>query len=356
MAKKEQQVKATTLAGKLVEIRKGLGRVEKTKRNPHFGYNYVSLEHLNALLEPKFSEKNIHFSTAVVSADVHYGDTKAGVFASVVTDQTFIDGETGEMIVGRSAGLGWDAGDKATAKAITAAVKSYLKANFMISDEADDPEGSAEPPTAEPKGAAGHRRTKEYEAETGEGDKKVATDLLELKAFLTEHKIPDGFLLRLLQEKKMIDGHTKNVAQIKPGILRRCLDQKSKDNLVKAWEAQKADEESGSENPPHPFNGEPRKTAKAEPEDEDQRRKQRKPVVTDIAPSDVLEQEGIDNWREVKIHFGKQEGTALGKLPARSLQWWIDSYVPKPYKGTWQEKDLLLDAGLCLASEELSGE
>ena len=33
----------------------------------------------------------------------------------------------------------------------------------------------------------------------------------------------------------MIDGHTKFVAQLKPGILLRCLSPKSKENLLKAW-------------------------------------------------------------------------------------------------------------------------
>jgi hypothetical protein len=227
----------------------------------------------------------------------------------------------------------------------------------------------------------GHRRTKAYEEETGKGDPKVQNDLADLNTFLASNKIPDGFLLHLLQEKKLIDGHTKSLEQLKPGVLRRCLDDKTKANLIKAWSAQQADEESGSQEAPtptppvkkdrHPFGGdEPDlKAPAAKPEKDkaaareevhtnegDQRTQTRQPVVKDIAPNDVLEQEDIDNWRKVKLHFGKQAGTPLGKLQANSLRWWIDNYVPKPYKGTWQEKDLLLDAALCLASEELAGE
>jgi len=55
--KAKDEVKS--LRAKLVEIRASLGKVEKTKRNPHFGYSYVGLEQLNALLEPKLSEHNI---------------------------------------------------------------------------------------------------------------------------------------------------------------------------------------------------------------------------------------------------------------------------------------------------------
>jgi len=215
----------------------------------------------------------------------------------------------------------------------------------------------------------GHRRTKQYEEETGVGDPKVQKDLAELKEFLAKNEIPEGFLLRLLEEKKMIDGHTKTVDTLKPGILLRCLAPATKENLVKAWAVQRADEHREPEKKgqrktaapegdapptkakkedPHPFDrGEPVRTTEG-----DQRRG-RKPIIPDIAPKDVLEQEGIDNWRKVKIHFGEKAGTPLGKLPAGSLRWWIENYKPKPFKGTWQEKDLLLDAALCLASAEM---
>jgi hypothetical protein len=230
-----------------------------------------------------------------------------------------------------------------------------------------------------------HRRTKKYEEATGAGDPKVEKDHAELATFLADHKIPDGFLLRLLQDKKLIDGRTKTVADLKPGIVLRCLDAKTKENLIKAWAAQQADEDSGSQTPPPPKetpppkdderspfdSGTPTRHSLGEPDPEpppstrktkapdengmDQTpRGARTPVVADIEPADILEQEGIDGWRKVKIHFGKQSGTPLGKLPRNSLDWWIENYTPKPYKGTWQEKDLLLDAGLCLASAELS--
>ena len=74
---------------------------------------------------------------------------------------------------------------------------------------------------------------------------------------------------------------------------------------------------------------------------------------TDVA--DLLEQDGYDNWREVEIHFGQHKGKLLGKLPQKSLAWWVNNWTPKPYRGTWDEKDLLLDAALVLAGRELGG-
>jgi hypothetical protein len=344
----------TGLVKKLVEIRHSLGKVEKTKRNPHFGYNYVGLEQLNALLEPKLTEHNILFTTSLVSEEVRYGEAKEGVFAKVITEHEYHDADSSEKLAFRSSGLGWDAGDKATAKAMTASIKSHLKANFMVSDEADDTEaGEERPAAAAPKGADKHRPTREYEMETGDGDAKVAQDVLELKAFLTENKIPDGFLLTMLTDKKLIDGHTKNVAQLKPGILRRCLDEKSKANLIAAWKNHQTDEESGSANAPDPV----KKNSEVRTREGDQRAPSllRKPIDEGTDPQDLLAQDGYENWREVKVHWGNDKDKTLGSLTAKNLLWWVTKWVPKPYKGTWNEKDILLDAALVLASQELEG-
>jgi hypothetical protein len=62
------------------------------------------------------------------------------------------------------------------------------------------------------------------------------------------------------------------------------------------------------------------------------------------------------DWREVVIHFGEKEGTALGKLPRKSLVWWIENWVAKKYRGKWEDEVILLDAALCLASAEIGGE
>jgi hypothetical protein len=87
----------------------------------------------------------------------------------------------------------------------------------------------------------------------------------------------------------------------------------------------------------------------------DQRRMEvREPVQRDITPADLLEQEGLGDWREVVIHFGKKKGAQLGKVGAKSLVWWITEWHPEQFKGKWDEKDILLDAALCLAHAEMS--
>jgi len=81
----------------------------------------------------------------------------------------------------------------------------------------------------------------------------------------------------------------------------------------------------------------------------------RKPIDEGTDPQDLLAQDGYENWREVKVHWGNDKDKTLGSLTAKNLLWWVTKWVPKPYKGTWNEKDILLDAALVLASQELEG-
>jgi len=360
-----------SLVNKLKDIVAEIGPVQKKGKHPQ--YAYTTAAQVLAEVRHRLSDRGIFLKTDLLSKTVHFDEANhKGIFAEVETEHTFIDTDSGETLAVKSAGVGWDMGDKGIYKAKTGALKNCLMDNFLITDETEPESGDqAEDHQSadKPKGVEPHRRTKPYEEQTGDDDKKVAGDLIELKAYLTQHKIPDGFLLRLLEEKKLIDGHTKTVAAIKPGILRRVLSPKSLENLLTAWKQQQADEDQGSQTEPerkqerHPFNGEPepkekeapskRKTAEAN--EYDQTRKVRQPVDEGTDVNDLLEQEGYENWREVEIHFGQKKGHVLGKLKQKDLAWWCDNWIPKPYRGTWDEKDLVLDAALCLASAELGG-
>lgn len=388
-----KQADKQTLVNKLREIVAELGPIQKKGRHPQYAYTTAS--QVLAELRHRLSDRGIYLQTTLLSKQIVYDAGGKGVYAEVETEHTFHDTENGEQLTVKSGGHGWDMGDKGIYKARTGALKNMLMDNFLITDE-NEPEAGEQaeshPPDShpsedKPRGVEPHRRMKPYEEATGEGDKKVATDLLELKAWLTQHKIPDGFLLRLLEEKKMADGHTKNVAQIKPGILRRLLAPKTLENLLAAWKQQQSDEDTGSQTPPYSkgiqneegdaskdqpeqslddgpvVNPKKAKLVKKEPEPKtevrtnegDQTRGSRQQVDDGTDPDDLLEQEGYDNWREVEIHFGQHKGKLLGKLPQKSLAWWVNNWTPKPYRGTWDEKDLVLDAALVLAGKELGG-
>lgn len=333
-----------SLRAKLVEIRAGLGKVEKTKRNPHFGYNYVGLEQLNALLEPKLSEHNIWLSSSVLSENINYGEGKAGVFSNVQTEHSFMDCDSDEQITFKSAGLGWDAGDKATAKAITAAVKSFLKSNFMISDEADDPEAHGERPQPEQTGVAGHRQTREYEKEGEREEQKAGkeiTDLMQLSTWMQDNKVPESFVLAMLVEKKLINANVKKLGNVQPGILRRILNPNSLDRLKKAWEESKV--------PDLAAKTEVRTKEGDQTRDETLRQFCK---AESISAEDYLDQEGVRDWREVKVPSGKNRGVRLGKLAIGSLKWYLENWKPE-YRGKITDVAALFDAALCMAHAEL---
>ena len=80
----------------------------------------------------------------------------------------------------------------------------------------------------------------------------------------------------------------------------------------------------------------------------------------DVHPVDYLEERGVFHWREVRIHLGQLgladngKGTRLGSLNKAQLEFWVENYQPEKYHGEWVEKDLLLDAALCVISKEWS--
>jgi ERF superfamily len=335
-----------SLVKKLVDVLSDLGPVEKSSRNKHFGYNYVSEGQMMAELRGRLSSRNVFLFTSVETIAPHYGEAKEGVYVCVTTKHTFVDAESAETYTVGGAGVGWDSGDKGVYKAITGALKYALMKNFLVTDEQDPEAGDQK--KEDTAGASGHKRTRRYEDETGAGDKKVQTDLAQLESYLQESEVPPGFLLALLKEKKLIDARVTTLGGIKPGILRRCLQPASKANLLKAWAAQQADDGAAA----------PKTNGEVRTNEGDQTREgsERRPV-TDALPSDVLSDAGVDNWRKVAIHFGeKSKGKLLGSLTRKSLVWWIENWTPKVYKGTWDDEDLLLDAALCAAASEIRGE
>jgi ERF superfamily. len=215
-----------------------------------------------------------------------------------------------------------------------------------------------------------HRPFRPYEEQKPTAGKSM-TDLLELSQWLVEQKIPETFVVELLKEKKLAPPALSKLSDAPQGVIRRTL--ASRERLKIAYEASKASKGNGDltavakktmpkqergpfdDAPGSPTTFEP-KIVKAEDEDQSRGMDVRKPVQTDIAPLDALAQEGIDDWREVKIHFGKQSGKALGKVGAKSLVWWITEWKPKghPKTGKLSEEDVLLDAALCLAHAEMA--
>jgi hypothetical protein len=69
-------------------------------------------------------------------------------------------------------------------------------------------------------------------------------------------------------------------------------------------------------------------------------------------PDELKERFRGGKWETAQIHFGKQKGVALAQLEAKSLEWWINEWQPKEYKGKFDPKDLELRAALDVANDE----
>lgn len=74
-------------------------------------------------------------------------------------------------------------------------------------------------------------------------------------------------------------------------------------------------------------------------------------------PRDAVNADALD-WRSFTVpkFIAKYAGQTLGDMPQKDLLWWAGSYVPKPWKGEIQQKDLDLRAAFDAAQAELSGE
>lgn len=213
-----------------------------------------------------------------------------------------------------------------------------------------------------PEGAR-HRRTRDYENEQDTGPKATG-DLLELSTWLKDNSIPEGFVLAMLKEKKLVPPNLAKLGNAPPGVIRRTLD--SRDRLAKAFAASSA--APGGDEPPatpapakeperSPFDSEMPPGSRARTTfngDDGGGMETRQPAQRDTGVAELLAEAGVEDWRQVVIHWGKQKGIALGKVQAKSLVWWITEWHPKPYKGNWSKEDLVLDAALCLAHAEMA--
>jgi hypothetical protein len=81
-----------------------------------------------------------------------------------------------------------------------------------------------------------HRRTRDYESEPATPADTGA--LLELSTFLKEANIPEGFVLAMLKERKLVSPQLQKLANSPPGVIVRVL--ASKERLKVAWAASNA--------------------------------------------------------------------------------------------------------------------
>lgn len=60
-----------------------------------------------------------------------------------------------------------------------------------------------------------------------------------------------------------------------------------------------------------------------------------------------------NDWRGIRVHFGKNKGITLGQMKEPLLEWYIQNWQPKEWNGRISDDDKILRAGLDAAAAEM---
>ena len=121
------------LVSKLVTVMSSISRIAKTGHNSHQHYDYVTEADVLEAVRTELAKQKIFVFTSVESI------SRQEQITTVQLLHTFVDSESGEIFQVKSAGEGWDKGDKGGYKAVTGAMKYFLVKNFLL-PSGDDPE------------------------------------------------------------------------------------------------------------------------------------------------------------------------------------------------------------------------
>lgn len=136
------------IASKMSAAMKAIDAVTKSGKNTQQGYNYVKAADVANEVRKALSESGIAFHYQVTNErfwQYERGENKSPMFfCSLTVEGVFIDSESGESVTSTAIGWGADTQDKAPYKAMTGALKYLLRMTFLIPDESDPENDSAE--------------------------------------------------------------------------------------------------------------------------------------------------------------------------------------------------------------------
>ena len=318
------------LAGALTKAQGQIVGAVKDAANPFFRSAYADMQSVWDAIRKPLTDNGL----SIVQAPLTDGD-KVGV-------ETMLLHESGEFLVSTLWMTPVKNDPQAIGSAITYARRYALQAVAGVAsiEEDDDGEGASGRGGKKPK----HTPYREEEKATKPAKESPtgAADLATLRGWMTENAIPEDFLMKLAKEGKLSVNETK-LEELKPGSLSRLLAYRPR-VLSRYKEAGGTPEES-------------KPTSRETEGEESPKVGPRTPAQTSIAPREYLKQEGVEDWREVQIHFGTKQGHTLGALHNDGkLSWWITDWHPKPFGKAKKigDADLLLDAALCCAALELA--
>lgn len=129
------------LAQKLIDIALDIGAIEKDGYNQAQRYAFTSADNVVGQIRRKLFEKRVLLLGSEGSTEQRLRPTKQGGETAITTvhvDFIFVDGDTGERIELRWPGQGEDPMDKGIGKALTNALKLFLRQQFLIPWGNDD--------------------------------------------------------------------------------------------------------------------------------------------------------------------------------------------------------------------------
>jgi hypothetical protein len=131
------------LAQKLIAIATDIGAIDKDGYNQAQRYAFTSADHVVGQIRLKLFEQGVLLLATEESTDERMRPTKQGGETAITTVHltfVFVDSDTGERIELSWPGRGEDPMDKGVGKALTNALKTFLRQQFLIPWGNDDPE------------------------------------------------------------------------------------------------------------------------------------------------------------------------------------------------------------------------
>jgi hypothetical protein len=136
----------TPLITAIAEAMADAGEVTKSSVNKDQGYKFASAEAILAAVRKPLLTRGVlliahpfqYFSDEIVSRNGAKGEKIV-----IDVDFTFRNGDGEELTIRRWRGIGQDYGDKAIGKAYTNAVKTFVRTEWLLPTEHDDPESSS---------------------------------------------------------------------------------------------------------------------------------------------------------------------------------------------------------------------
>lgn len=192
------EVVPKTLAQKLVEVALSIDSIAKEGFNKAQNYKFASAETLIGDVRRPLLERGVLVLAGEATTDERPRTTRGGGETSITTVHlafTFMDAETGETIELPWLGRGEDPMDKGVGKALTNALKTFLRQQLLL-PWGDDPEADEGSDSR-----AGHGGSDSVNLiENARGLSNAQLNAALVKAGLAAQQAPFGFFMRVPTE------------------------------------------------------------------------------------------------------------------------------------------------------------